>query len=148
MANDAAHNFIYGCNDDRFEEVMVYHHLDKTQRKLQSLGFTGSSSVYARPIPVHAHFAPGCNAFYSPIDVGLHFFDGGVSPDDPCPGGYVTDSAEDADVIIHEYGHALQADITPGWGFGAALAVDEALSMGEGFADFLQAVMSGDPCVS
>ena len=41
------------------------------------------------------------------------------------------DDAEDAEVILHEYGHSIQDDQVPG--FGTTL---EAGSMGEGFGDY------------
>ena len=41
------------------------------------------------------------------------------------------DDAEDADVIVHEYGHAIQDDIVPGFG-----STPEAAAMGEGFSDY------------
>src|SRR3990170_2150886 len=39
QADDATHTYLYACNDDRFEETMVYHHIDAVQRKIQSFGF-------------------------------------------------------------------------------------------------------------
>jgi Zn-dependent metalloprotease len=141
QANEASRNYVYPCNDDRFEEVMVYYHLDWTQRRIQSLGFTGALGILDSPIPAHAHYFADCNAFYSAFDGGLHFGDG-------CPGfSILTDSAEDADVIIHEYGHAIHDDQVPSWGLGTPLAREEALAMGEGFGDFLAAVMTGSPCL-
>ncbi|HEU0073859.1 MAG TPA: M36 family metallopeptidase, partial [Dehalococcoidia bacterium] len=138
QASNASHNYLYDCNDDRFEEAMVYYHVDTTQRKLQSLGFSGTSAILAEPIPAHAHYYADCNAFYSPVDTGLHFGDCGAN---------VHDTAEDGDVIIHEYGHAIQDDQVPGWAFGAALVVEQARGMGEGFGDFLAAAMTGSPCI-
>ncbi len=139
-ANEVTRIYNYGCNDDRFEEVMVYHHVDRTQRKLQALGFTGGSSVLNRPISAHAHYSAGCNAFYSEYDNALHFFDGdGVS----C----FADFGEDGDVIVHEYGHAIQDDVVPGWAGAAPLASEQARAMGEGFGDFVAGAMNGDACV-
>lgn len=140
IGSEASGNFIYGCNDDRFEEVMVYYHVDATQRKMQSLGFAGQSSIVARPIPAHAHYFADCNAFYDPADRGLHFGDS-----DLC--AYTADAAEDADVIVHEYGHAIQDDQVPAWGFGSASAAEQAWAMGEGFSDFLTGVLFGDSCL-
>jgi hypothetical protein len=51
------------------------------------------------------------------------------------PGG--VDDAEDADVINHEYGHAVQDSQVPGFGDG-----EQAGAIGEGFADYLAADMS------
>ncbi len=154
QADEPSRVYNYPCNDPRFEEVMVYYHIDTTQRKIQSLGFTAKSSILARPIAVHAHFDPGppppgspdlaCNAYYSGSDAGLHFGDFPAR----CNFGYPTDTAEDGDWIIHEYGHAIQDNQVPGWGFGSSLAVEQAWAMGEGFGDFLAAAMTGNPCWS
>ncbi len=145
QADEPAHSYMYGCNDDRFEEVMGYYHLDKTQRKIQSLGFSGETGIIDRPIPTHAHYFPGCNAFYSKADRGLHFGDS----DDflSCFGLPSTDFAEDADVIVHEYGHAIQDDQVPGWGISFPNLVEQANSMGEGFGDFMAGVINGDACI-
>lgn len=140
VAGEASGSFIYGCNDDRFEEVMVYHHLDATQRKIQALGFSGQSSILARPIPAHAHYFNDCNAFYDPVDRGVHFGDADVCM-------FTADAAEDADVIVHEYGHAIQDDQVPAWGFGSPSMTEEASAMGEGFSDFLTGIMFGDSCL-
>ncbi len=140
VADEPSRNYVYGCNDDRFEEVMVYHHIDTLQRKIQALGFSGASGIVDRPIAAHAHYFSDCNAFYDPTDLGLHFGDGDIcSPS--------ADAAEDADVIVHEYGHAIQYDQVPGWGFGAEADVWQALAMGEGFGDFLPAAVFGNPCL-
>ncbi|MBI2914111.1 MAG: M36 family metallopeptidase [Chloroflexi bacterium] len=145
LADEAGRTYVYPCTDDRFEEVMVYYHLDFVQRKLQSLGFKGEAGIYQRPLPAHAHYFQDCNAFYDPISRGVHFGDsdlGGCNGLGPPP-----DTGEDADVIVHEYGHAIQDDQVPGWGFGDASVTFQAASMGEGFADFLPAAISGDPCL-
>ena len=141
VADEPSRNYVYDCNDDRFEEVMVYHHVDALQRKIQSLGFSGASGIIDRPISAHAHYFDDCNAFYDPVSRGIHFGDGDLcSPS--------TDAAEDADVIIHEYGHAVQDDQVPGWGFGPSSVAGQARAMGEGFGDFLAAAISGDPCLA
>jgi hypothetical protein len=62
------------------------------------------------------------NSFYSPGTSTLSFGTGGV------------DDAEDAEIILHEYGHAIQDAQVPGWG-----EVEEAMAMGEGFGDYFAA---------
>ena len=49
------------------------------------------------------------------------------------------DDAEDAEIILHEYGHALQDDQLPGFG-----ASKEGKAMGEGFGDYLAASFFAD----
>jgi hypothetical protein len=142
VADEPSRNYVYPCDDDRFEEVMAYYHIDAAQRHIQELGFTDERAIMDRPVGVHAHydeetFDNTCNGFYSGFDLGIRFGEGTFL----CP-----DSAEDADFIVHEYGHALQDDQVPGWGDGPAARVDQALSMGEGFSDFLAAALNGDPC--
>ncbi len=140
QANEPSHTYLYPCTDDRFEEVMTYYHIDATQRQMQSLGFSGAAAILDNPVPAHAHYFGDCNAFYDPTDRGLHFGDG-----DFC--GYSADAAEDADVIVHEYGHAIQDSQVPAWGFGPSAEAEEAWAMGEGFSDFLTAARFGDPCL-
>jgi len=139
QANEASHVYIYPCNDDRFEEAVIYYHVDSTQRLAQSLGFTGASAILDSPLPAYAHYFAGCNAFYSVTPPSIFFGDG-------CKIGSLqvpVDFAEDADVIVHEYGHALQDDAVAGTYF----ATFEGSSLGEGFADFLAASVHGDSCV-
>jgi hypothetical protein len=47
------------------------------------------------------------------------------------------DDAEDAEVIWHEYGHAIQNDVVPGYGTSL-----QARSIGEGFGDYWAVSMS------
>jgi len=146
QANEAARIYNYNCNDDRFEEVMVYHHIDATQRKIQSLGFSGPYAILDGPIPAHAHFYADCNAHYDPFNLGIHFGDGIVAT--TC----LADAGEDGDIIVHEYGHAIQDNTVPGWGLLGVPTegydpVEQALSIGEGFGDFIAAVIFNDDCL-
>jgi hypothetical protein len=138
QADEPTHVYSYDCDDDRFEEVMVYYHVDRAQRAIQSLGFTGGASIVAFPIAVHAHYYANCNAYFSAADFGLHFGDGCTSP--PLP--VVVDTAEDADIIVHEYGHAVHWDAAGGWPDSP-----EPRAIAEGFADFFAAVLNGGPCL-
>jgi hypothetical protein len=105
-----------------FEAVMAYFHIDRMQDYIQGLGFTG---VNARRQWVLASSFAQDNAFYSPFTKKISTGRGGV------------DDGEDGDVIIHEYGHAIQDDQVPG--FGRSFAAG---AMGEGFGDYLAAVAS------
>jgi subtilisin-like proprotein convertase family protein len=108
--------FQFQRNPDGFEDVNVYFHLDQNQRYIQSLGFT---NVNNRIQEYDSHGLSGAdNSHYVPSTKRLAFGDGGV------------DDAEDADVVIHEYGHSIQDNIVPGWGGGHEGA------MGEGFGDY------------
>ncbi|MGH9798601.1 MAG: hypothetical protein ACRD5D_10645, partial [Candidatus Polarisedimenticolia bacterium] len=114
-------SFLFQRDADGFENVMTYFHIDRTQRYIQSLGFT---AVNNRPIRVDPHGLRGeRNAHYVGFPFGagwIAFGTGGV------------DLAEDADVIWHEYGHAMQDNQNP----GGYLALGEAGAQGEGFGDY------------
>lgn len=118
------HRFFFERSNRAFKEVMVYFHIDRMQRHIQSLGF---DNVLKRPIPVNIDGTREDNSFYSPIEKSLTFGTGGV------------DDAEDAEIILHEYGHAIQDDQVPGFG-----ATHEGGAMGEGFGDFLAASFFSD----
>lgn len=113
------HQFIFGRNDRGFKEVMVYYHIDSIQRYLQQIGF---NNVLNHQIAINIDGTTEDNSHYSPFDKDLTFGTGGV------------DDAEDAEIIAHEYGHAIQDDQVPGWGES-----HEAGSMGEAFGDYLAA---------
>ena len=114
----AAHpdSFRFQRSASGFEDVMVYHHLDFSQRYIQSLGFT---NINNRVQGVDSHGLSGAdNSHYVPSTGNLAFGEGGVDDD------------EDADVIWHEYGHSIQDNIVPGWGGG------QEGQMGEGWGDY------------
>ena len=114
--------FIYTRHDDRFEQVMAYYWVTEAQKYIQSLGF-GST---LRPVnmesqDIRINQIGIDNSFSWDKHDLLRFGKGGV------------DDAEDAEVILHEYGHAIQdSQMTP-FGFGGSV---EAGSIGEGFADY------------
>lgn len=105
-----------------FEALMAYFHIDRMQRYIQTLGL---GPINARRQRVNAGSFPADNSFYSPWSGSISLGTGGV------------DDGEDADVIVHEYGHAIQDDLVPG--FGSSF---DAAAMGEGFGDYLAAVAS------
>jgi hypothetical protein len=127
-AYSATNTFRYRRDDDRFEQVMAYHWVTLAQRYLQSLGF-GSElrPVNAEQQDIRINTWGQDNSYsWDKHDV-LRFGKGGV------------DDAEDAEVILHEYGHAVQdSQQTPfGYGFTA-----EAGAIGEGFADYFAGTVS------
>lgn len=119
-------NFNYASNDDRFDAVNVYYHIDTFQRYLQSIGI---SNAHNSVIQADPHDNNG-GAWYSPVDLGLHFSDSGSCR---------PDRAEDGDCMIHEYQHAIQDNIVPGWAstVNPVTGRDEAGAMGEGAGDFV-----------
>ncbi|HIC90188.1 MAG TPA: DUF11 domain-containing protein [Anaerolineae bacterium] len=130
QAQEPTGQYFYHRDDDRFEEVMVYYHIDRAERYFQSLGFSNSNfppnGIRDYPTKANAHWYTDDQSFYSTGDNAVHFGDGGV------------DDAEDADIILHEYGHAVQHDQNSSWGGG------EMDAMGEGFGDYLAASLSAD----
>ena len=130
-ANEPTRIYNYDRNDPRFEQVVVYYAVDQMQAYFHSLGFDDDAGPTANgirdfPTMAHAHWFTADNSFYSTGNDAIHFGDGGV------------DDAEDADIIAHEYGHAVQHDQNPNWGGG------EMGAMGEGFGDYLAASFYAD----
>jgi hypothetical protein len=118
-----SNTFRYGRKDDRFEQVMAYHHVTVTQRYIRSLGF---ANVNNEPQDLRPNAIHDDNSFYDVAADSITLGTGGV------------DDGEDAEVIWHEYGHAIQADQVPGFG----LVGHDAGSIGEGFGDYWAATMS------
>jgi len=119
--------FFFDRDESGFEDVMVYYHIDSYQRYVQSLGFM---NLQNQPIRVDSHglgfsdqsqFVPDGAASY------IRFGDGGV------------DDAEDADVIIHEYAHALSYAAS-----GNDKMSCERRGLDEGYADYFAASYSRD----
>lgn len=103
--------------NDAFDDTNVYFHIDQSQRYIQSLGFT---NIINRPLNVDTNGVSGDdNSHYSR----------GTSDYLAFGHGCVNDS-EDADVILHEYGHGIQFNINSSWTGGDTGA------MGEGFGDY------------
>src|SRR5439155_22663863 len=79
---------------------MAYYHLTRAQQYIHSLGFSNSNhpknGIDDRPQVAVADAFQADNSFYSPFTRQIKYGSGGV------------DDAEDADVILHEYGHAMQ----------------------------------------
>jgi hypothetical protein len=106
---------------DQFEQVMGYHWVNTAQGYLQSLGF-GSRlrPVNQRQIELRIDQYGGDNSFFRDDKANITLGKGGV------------DDAEDAEVIVHEYGHSVQDGQVPG--FGTTL---ESGAIGEAFGDYL-----------
>lgn len=115
-------DFLFGRSDQRFEQVMAYYDLTTTQRYIQGLGFT---NINNEPQEVKANQFGGDNSFFYPKQDFIKLGKGGV------------DDGEDAEVIWHEYGHAIQDDQVPGFGVG-----HDAGSIGEAFGDYWAVTMS------
>jgi hypothetical protein len=134
--------FVYNRHQDEFEQVMAYYWLTQAQLYIRSLGFRSGGRF--RPIneesqDVRINQWGQDNSFETdhPKDE-LRFGKGGV------------DDAEDAEVILHEYGHAMHVSQSP-----IFYSSVEAGSIGEGFADYWAVTVSDvvsptpdEPCVA
>jgi len=112
-------NFNFTRDEWGFEYVNAFYHINRQHDRLLELGFT---DVVDYPLEFDGHGDIDDQSFFDPItlEVGqLGFGDGGV------------DDAEDADVIVHEYGHAIIYSIAPGTVVGA-----ERNAIEEGTCDF------------
>lgn len=106
--------------DNAFNDAMTYFHLDQNQRYIQSLGYEGPTGIQYGPINADTDGWNGAdNSFFDPSVNAVVFGHGCV------------DDNEDADVILHEYGHALHQSMLPGFAFNE----DEG-AIGEGFGDY------------
>ncbi len=139
-AYSPTNSFVYGRSDDRFEQVMAYYWVTEAQKYIQSLGFgTGRYRAVNKESQDLRINQWGQDNSYSwdKHDV-IRLGKGGV------------DDAEDAEVIVHEYGHAVHdSQVT---GFGSSL---EAGSIGEAWGDYLAVTVTNviaptpdAPCVA
>ena len=112
--------YFYTRDQDQFEQVMGYFWIDRAQTYLQSLGF-GSTlpGIVHEPFHVKVGQYGGDNSYETDKPYRIRLGKGGV------------DDAEDAEVIVHEYGHAVHQSQVPG--FGQSL---DAGSIGEAFGDY------------
>jgi len=124
-------NFAFSFDDNHFLDAMTYFHIDRFQDYVQSiLGLTNSAnySIPADPEGLsgvdNSHYVPGGSG------TGRIAFGGGIVP---VPSTNPVPDAADAMVILHEYGHAIQDNVNPGFN-------NPVSGVGEGFGDFLAAV--------
>jgi hypothetical protein len=127
-AYSPANTFRYTRSQDEFEQVMAYFWVTEAQKYIQGLGF-GSTR---RPVnmesqDVRINQIGIDNSFSWDKHDLLRFGKGGV------------DDAEDAEVILHEYGHAIMDSQQTPFGYGASI---ESGSIGEGFADYWAVTVS------
>ncbi len=127
MAQSDTGEFNYTRNDFRFEEVNAYYWITELSIYIaDTLGFPERVNY---PVPVNVHYMSDDNSYYMETDRGLHYGDGGV------------DDAEDVEIVLHEFGHAIQHNAIPGLGQNNSW---EAGSQDEGTSDYIAATFSGD----
>lgn len=116
----------YGRDDDRFEQVMAYYWITASQRYIQSLGF---GTTY-----------PGINMDSQAIRINQWGVDNSFATTHPKDemrmGKGGVDDAEDAEVLLHEYGHQIHFSQSPAWFDGG-----DGGAMSEGFGDYWAATV-------
>jgi hypothetical protein len=126
-AYSPTNTFLYTRHQDEFEQVMAYYWVTEAQRYIHTLGFgEARRAINNRPQALRINQFGQDNSFATdhPKDE-LRFGKGGV------------DDAEDAEVILHEYGHAIH------FAQNFSFASEEAGAISEGFGDYW-AVTVGD----
>jgi len=145
----------YGRQDEEFEDVSVYHAIDTYQRYIQDLGFSRLNTLPDgtpdpngicddQPVKIntHAFDVPTtggitlafCTGWSTPGAAHVIRFGDNIGRANP-------NSAEDSEVAIHEYGHALLNDVKRSW-IGPASGLDNIVTqhngaIHEGFCDYI-----------
>src|SRR4051794_39847006 len=125
-AYSPTNTFRYTRHQDEFEQVMAYYWVTESEKYIQSLGF-GSRfrAVNNRPQNIRLNQLGADNSFATDHPKNeLRFGKGGV------------DDAEDAEVIPHEYGHAIH------FSQSFSFASEEAGAISEGFGDYWAVTVS------
>jgi hypothetical protein len=126
LAFSETNTFVYTRDDDRFEQVMAYYWITEAQKYIQSLGFgTTRRPINMESQDVHINQWGQDNSFSTTHKDYLLFGKGGV------------DDAEDAEVILHEYGHSMQATQFTGVAYAG-----ETGGIMEGFGDYWAVTVS------
>lgn len=119
------YDFSADLEGSAFHAANAYWHIDSFQDYLQNtLGIVDANARQTRVI-VHDH--SGDDSYYSPVTDIIRFGDGGV------------DDAEDGEVVLHEYGHAIHENIVPDY-----LNEGESGAVSEGLGDYLAASFGGN----
>lgn len=106
--------FLFDRSEQGFEEVNVVYHITHFQEYMQSLGFNNLVD-YQLEVDPHGFAGADNSAFNYFPSPSLTFGEGGV------------DDAEDAQVVLHEYGHAIMHSAAPNTNNGSERnALDEA----------------------
>jgi hypothetical protein len=119
-AYSPANVFDYNRHQDEFEQVMAYYWVTEAQKYIQSLGFgTRFRGIDNQPQAIRINQWGQDNSFETDHPkFELRFGKGGV------------DDAEDAEVILHEYGHAIHTSQN------FSFASEQAGAISEGFGDY------------
>jgi zinc metalloprotease ZmpB len=118
--------FAYTRHQDEFEQVMAYYWITEAQKYIQSLGFgVTRRGIDNHPQAVRINQLGYDNSFETDHPkLEIRFGKGGV------------DDAEDAEVILHEYGHAIHDSQN------FSFASEQAGAISEGFGDYWAVTVS------
>jgi len=118
--HEPSRQFLYKRGDPGFTETMAYCFVSRVMNMLRRQGW---GTLFSRPLLLNAHAPIGDNSKFLPSRWELRFGKGKVM------------DAEDASIILHELGHAVQDAQVPGWADSQKHTPVRA--MGEGFGDWL-----------
>ena len=122
--------FDYTRHDDRFEQVMAYYWVTKSQEYTRSLGFTAGSGLWR-----------AINADQQRVRINQWGVDNSFATDHPMDemrfGKGGVDDAEDGEVILHELGHQIHFSQSAEF-----FSSTEAGGISEGFGDYWAATVS------
>jgi zinc metalloprotease ZmpB len=126
LAFSPTNTFRYRRHADEFEQVMAYYWITEAQTYIHDLGFGETRrAINNRPQRARINQWGLDNSFATDHPKNeLRFGKGGV------------DDAEDAEVILHEYGHAIH------FSQNFSFASEEAGAISEGFADYWAVTVS------
>ena len=126
LAYSPTNTFVYTRHEDEFEQVMAYYWVTESQKYIQSLGF---GTKY-----------PPVNKESQDLRIDQYGQDNSFETDHPKDeiryGKGGVDDAEDAEVVLHEYGHAIHD------GSGFVFGSEQAGAISEGFGDYWAVDMS------
>ncbi len=125
LFTQATSDFSFNRNQDGFEAVNAFYHLDKSIRYInETLGVVCRPSLNAGIFFYDPSGLSGAdNSHYIPSSERIAFGEGGV------------DDAEDADVVLHEFGHGIHDWMTGGSTPGS-YSGDTDDGLGEGSGDY------------
>ena len=127
LAYSPTSTFLYDRQQDEFEQVMAYYWITQAQEYIQSLGFGAGGPlppVNEEPQRMRINQWGIDNSFATTHKDEMRLGKGGV------------DDAEDAEVILHEYGHAIH------FAQDFQFSTDEAGAISEGFGDYWAVTVS------
>ena len=116
---------IQGINQAEFGAVMCYYYIDLAARRISLSGYSVPNGL--KNFRIDPHGMNGSrNAQYVSNGNYIHMGSGSAS------GNTFIPACEDADVILHEYGHAMQYNL----GAGNVSTTNENVSVKEGSSDY------------